>query len=97
MKLAVFLYKFLTSFNMAASCTTPDSDLSDVSAAGKKLYKLLDYHSFSQFKDMQFQSTQCQYIRDTMSLISIGISSFGDQLHLLDCISTFKVEQSAKL
>ena len=85
---------------MAESCTTPESDLL-VSATEKELYKWLDYHGFSQFKD-NFKAHNVNtlerlcLIKSEEHLSKMGISSFGDQLYLLDCISTFRVEQNAK-
>ena len=83
---------------MAESCTTPESDLS-VSATEKELYKWLDYHGFSQFKG-NFKAHSVNTLERLCLIKSeehlMGISSFGDQLHLLDCISTFRVEQNAK-
>ena len=35
-------------------------------------------------------------IKSEEHLSKMGISSFGDQLHLLDCMSTLRVEQNAK-
>ena len=78
----------------------PESDLS-VSATEKELYKWLDCHGFSQLRD-NFKAHSVNtlerlcLIKSEEHLSKMGISSFEDQLHLLDCISTFRVEQNAK-